>query len=183
MPKNAYSYNPLTGVYTGPVVARESPLDQELGKTVYLIPAHATEVAPPQPLADHNILWDGSQWIQKKIDKITKTVTQEIYQEWLENDLFKAFPDITIKIEGDVASKASRSITFHGIPDTPANNTTLDAVLAAHVLPNTKIEQLGPIQLAIVQTLCSELQKINENFPDFATFKEKVNTLLAQPKE
>lgn len=55
---HAYCFHPQTGVFTGIEFAQESPL--EAG--VYLLPAGATLVKPPQaPLGKHAV-WRGDVW-------------------------------------------------------------------------------------------------------------------------
>lgn len=58
MEKTVYSYNPITGEYIGTTVADESPLEPG----VYLLPAHSTEVAPPEGGSHEAALWDGEVW-------------------------------------------------------------------------------------------------------------------------
>lgn len=59
---NAYSYDPVTGEYLGATVLRESPLEPG----VWLLPAHATRVEPPQAEPGHAVCWDGSVWVQEE---------------------------------------------------------------------------------------------------------------------
>ena len=56
--KNVYSYDSQTGEYLGETTAHESP--RELGK--YLIPANATETAPPKTGEHETAMWDGKAW-------------------------------------------------------------------------------------------------------------------------
>ncbi len=58
MTKTAYSYDPATGEYTGVTTANESPLEPG----VYLLPAHSTEVPPPEAGDHEAALWDGEAW-------------------------------------------------------------------------------------------------------------------------
>jgi hypothetical protein len=60
--KKAYGYNEA-GEFTGEVDCQPSPL--EFGK--YLIPAMATEVAPPKPKKGHTRVWTGEKWIHRKL--------------------------------------------------------------------------------------------------------------------
>jgi hypothetical protein len=56
--KNAYSFHPTTGKYLGVDFAQESPL--EAG--VYLLPAGATFIEPPQITDGHELSWNGESW-------------------------------------------------------------------------------------------------------------------------
>jgi len=53
-----HHYNPTTGLPLGASQADESPLEPG----VYLIPAHATPVAPPVSGSGDRVRWDGSDW-------------------------------------------------------------------------------------------------------------------------
>lgn len=53
-----YNYDPVTGIYLGMEVAKESPL--EPGE--YLIPAHATPVEPPVAMDGQARVWKGLAW-------------------------------------------------------------------------------------------------------------------------
>jgi hypothetical protein len=56
--KDAYSFHPSTGVFLGVDFAQESPL--ELG--VFLLPAGATFVEPPQVSDGQQAVWNGDSW-------------------------------------------------------------------------------------------------------------------------
>ena len=56
--KTVYNYNPDTGEYLGPETAYESPMEPG----VYLIPAHATTIAPPEADAGHVAVFAGGAW-------------------------------------------------------------------------------------------------------------------------
>lgn len=55
-----YNYAPETGEYLGSSEARVSPLEPD----VYLIPACAATVAPPNALEGYAVCWTGSAWGQ-----------------------------------------------------------------------------------------------------------------------
>jgi hypothetical protein len=56
--KNAYSFHPTTGVFIGVDFAQESPLEPG----VFLLPAGATFVEPPQVAEGKQATWDGKAW-------------------------------------------------------------------------------------------------------------------------
>lgn len=56
--KPVYNYDPTTGEYTGENIANESPLEPG----VYLIPAHSTEIAPPETSEHEAAVWNGTTW-------------------------------------------------------------------------------------------------------------------------
>ena len=56
--KTVYNYNPDTGEYLGPETAYESPMEPG----VYLIPAHATTIAPPEADAGHVAVFADGAW-------------------------------------------------------------------------------------------------------------------------
>jgi|LakMenEpi03Aug12_release.lakeMendotaPanAssembly.Ray.scaffolds.fasta_scaffold1960918_2 hypothetical protein len=53
-----YNYNPENGYFVGESLADESPLESG----VYLIPAHATEIAAPKATKGKVVVWNGSDW-------------------------------------------------------------------------------------------------------------------------
>lgn len=55
---NIYLYNPKTLEFTKQEVAFESPLE----KGVFLIPADATTIPPPDPIANQAAVFDGKAW-------------------------------------------------------------------------------------------------------------------------
>ncbi|MDW9473478.1 hypothetical protein CN100_01190 [Sinorhizobium meliloti] len=63
MSLTVYNYNPSTFEYTGSSEADESPLEPG----VYLIPAYATEIAPPEFIPGHIFKWAGSAWVAEAI--------------------------------------------------------------------------------------------------------------------
>jgi hypothetical protein len=56
--KNAYSFHPETGVFIGIDLAQESPLEPG----VFLLPARATFVEPPQVTEGKQAVWKGDAW-------------------------------------------------------------------------------------------------------------------------
>jgi hypothetical protein len=76
--KTAYSYDPDTMEYTGEVLARKSPLEDE----VWLLPAHSTFTAPVLEEGKVNV-WDAKDqaWIYK--DSVTKTLDLSPYKNSL----------------------------------------------------------------------------------------------------
>lgn len=58
-----YHYHPITGEYLGDGIARESPLEPG----VYLIPAHATDIKPPEPIEQKLRVFTQGQWAYKDI--------------------------------------------------------------------------------------------------------------------
>ena len=53
-----YNYNPQNGYFVGESLADESPLESG----VYLIPAHATEIAAPKATKGKVVVWNGNDW-------------------------------------------------------------------------------------------------------------------------
>jgi hypothetical protein len=56
--KDAYSFHPNTGVFLGVDFAQESPLEPG----VFLLPAGATFVEPPQVSEGQHAVWNGNSW-------------------------------------------------------------------------------------------------------------------------
>lgn len=53
-----YHYDPVTMIFCGESEADESPLEPG----VFLIPAHATDQAPPSPSENEVVVWGASGW-------------------------------------------------------------------------------------------------------------------------
>jgi hypothetical protein len=58
-----YHYHSVTGEYLGDSIARESPLEPG----VYLIPAHATDIKPPEPIEQKLRVFTQGQWVYEDI--------------------------------------------------------------------------------------------------------------------
>lgn len=74
-----YDYNPETGEYNGIGEAQESPLEPG----VYLIPAHATTIAPPEAGAGHVAVFADGAWTlveDHRGEIYYDTVTQERHE-------------------------------------------------------------------------------------------------------
>lgn len=63
MPKTIYNYDPNSGAFTTEAAADPSPLEQG----VFLIPAFATDVAPPTTGANQVAFYSGGGWTVKNI--------------------------------------------------------------------------------------------------------------------
>jgi hypothetical protein len=63
--KNAYSFHPETGVFISIDFAQESPLEPG----VFLLPAGATFVEPPQAPEGKQAVWKGGSWEVQDIPK------------------------------------------------------------------------------------------------------------------
>ena len=66
--KDAYSFHPATGVFLGVDFAQESPLEPG----VFLLPAGATFVEPPQVPEGKQANWNGESWSVQDIASAPK---------------------------------------------------------------------------------------------------------------
>jgi len=57
---DAYNYDPATGEFLNALPMRESPLEPG----VWLVPAHATNTAPPEAVPGHAVCWRDGAWEQ-----------------------------------------------------------------------------------------------------------------------
>lgn len=57
-----FHYHPATGEFISESEARLSPKDAEEGREVYLLPAHATEIASPEIGPNEAAVFDGQKW-------------------------------------------------------------------------------------------------------------------------
>ena len=77
--KTVYNYDPDTGEYLGPETAYESPIEPG----VYLIPAHATTIAPPEADDGHVAVFADGAWTlveDHRGEVWYDTVTQERHE-------------------------------------------------------------------------------------------------------
>lgn len=76
-----YSYNKL-GEYVGESKARLNPLETELqGKDIFLIPANATTIKPPNPIEGKKRIYANGSWIYEDIVIEETIVTWEEIRE------------------------------------------------------------------------------------------------------
>jgi hypothetical protein len=99
MTKAVYGYNDKTGEYMGETTAYESPLEPG----VYLIPANATETAPPETGEHEAAVWHGAAW--------------EISEDWREREGYVNGEPIEIEALGPLPE---------GWSDTPPEPTLAD---------------------------------------------------------
>ncbi|MDK1493364.1 hypothetical protein QN219_25505 [Sinorhizobium sp. 7-81] len=66
MSLSVYNYDPNTLEYIGASEADESPLEPG----VYLIPAYATETAPPADVPGYIFKWIDGEWMAEEIPKL-----------------------------------------------------------------------------------------------------------------
>lgn len=70
---NVYKYDDQTKEYIGTEAALIDPLESELQKKdVYLLPANATFIAPPEAADGKSSVWDGEAWQQVENHRGTK---------------------------------------------------------------------------------------------------------------
>lgn len=65
-----YNYHPSTKEFTGTGIADKSPLDEE---EVYLIPANATSVEPPEQVEGKALVFDNGEWKSVDVEAIAMT--------------------------------------------------------------------------------------------------------------
>lgn len=68
-----HHYHPESGAYLGPGLADESPLEPG----VFLIPAHATEIAPPAPEDGFVLRFVNASWGYSPIEEPEQPPTEE----------------------------------------------------------------------------------------------------------
>lgn len=61
--QTVYSFDPVTGEYTGETIAYESPLEPG----VFHIPAYAVAEPPPAAGAGEVVVFDGARWVLQTI--------------------------------------------------------------------------------------------------------------------
>jgi hypothetical protein len=69
-----YHYHPITKELLCEGKADLSPLDFKYGKEVYIIPANATNIEPPQRIENKTIIFDG-EWKYLEIETIAEADT------------------------------------------------------------------------------------------------------------
>lgn len=68
-----YQTNEL-GIYVGPVIADESPLEPG----VWLIPGGCVEIEPPQTSVDQVAVWQAGAWIIMQTEENTSSVVDQL---------------------------------------------------------------------------------------------------------
>lgn len=66
----AYQYNSETKKYIGEIDRQIDPLEsQAQGKEIWLMPADSTDVVPPEAKDGYDIVFNGTGWEYKEIEK------------------------------------------------------------------------------------------------------------------
>ena len=66
----AYQYDSETKKYIGEIDRQIDPLEsQAQGKYIYLIPADSTDIVPPEAKDGYDIVFNGTGWEYKEIEK------------------------------------------------------------------------------------------------------------------
>ena len=77
-----YNYNKITGEFTSELTAQLDPLaTQEKEENIYLIPANATAVAPPELAENEVAVFDGEDWEIKADFRGQKVYNKETKQQ------------------------------------------------------------------------------------------------------
>lgn len=66
----AYQYDSETKKYIGEIERQIDPLEsQAQGVDVWLMPANSTDIVPPEPKDGYDIVFNGTDWGYKEIEK------------------------------------------------------------------------------------------------------------------
>ena len=66
----AYQYDSETKKYIGEIERQIDPLEsQAQGKDIYLMPADSTDIVPPEAKEGYDIVFNGTGWEYKEIEK------------------------------------------------------------------------------------------------------------------
>ncbi|MFQ6744813.1 MAG: hypothetical protein ACLRFN_02430 [Alphaproteobacteria bacterium] len=66
----AYQYDSETKKYIGEIDRQLDPLEsQAQGKEIYLMPADSTDIVPPESKDGYDIVFNGTDWEYKEIEK------------------------------------------------------------------------------------------------------------------
>lgn len=148
-----YNYHPGTGEFTGTTLADESP--REPG--VFLLPAHATRVAPPIPSDGHVMVFAGGQWGevldcrgQTWWDDTGKPVTIGFLGDPIERGLSPSAPEpepdpepepieqpplpVRVNIERDRRITEGKAIAVTGYGEIPLSGTERDMIIITSLL-------------------------------------------------
>lgn len=80
MAKKIHNYN-SSGYYINSVNARIDPLESEKSnKNIYLLPANATFIQPPESSENKIIRWDGSKWIEEEKEVEAQSTDLELLE-------------------------------------------------------------------------------------------------------
>lgn len=102
-----YNYHPVTKELLGTGIADRSPLDEE---EVYLIPANATSVEPPENVEGKALVFDNGEWKHVDVKAVaeididnTSPSTETAYQRMV-NEMFDMAKEIQ-SIKHDITFK------------------------------------------------------------------------------
>ena len=93
--KIVYAFNLLTKEYEGPKVLDKT--DKSPISGAWQIPCNMVEVIPPVITEDHKCIWDGAQWVLKKVEKEKEPERQDTPQ--VSKDTKEQTPSLSERIE------------------------------------------------------------------------------------
>lgn len=98
-PKIIYNFNPETKELLGQTQARKSPLEED----VYLIPAHATDIEPPEVPEGKKAVWNDGVW---DLENISEPEPEPVLED--------VIADKIQELKTVYYSKVSGGFTFEG---------------------------------------------------------------------
>lgn len=114
-----YNYHPITGVFISEGEADPSPLEEN----VWLIPADATDVAPPKIPVGMQAVWEGDKWRTENIpmpepEPKPPEPTEEDKLSWCKSEAagllfatdFSQIPDAAAQLENKIEFDEFRTV-------------------------------------------------------------------------
>jgi len=155
-----YSYNPVTGIYNGEVIANKSPLEPGL----FLLPAHSTKLKPS--LKNGKIcIFNGKKWLTQNIP------SQNILEEKpsIEDERSAKLQELEAYYHSDEVKKVNimvRDKNYEFLNDSSFRNLLLNKIVVLNQKVKSELindkEALFSCQILRNQTLDLTLQEMEK---------------------